>query len=109
VKKTPVANGDTAERKKPGRRIFRRRIFHWLILLVGLSFVGNTGWQLWRQQLEMDGQIAELNEKKTQLVEQQKNLQLEIVRLNTPSYIEQLAREQLGLVRRGEIMIAPKK
>jgi cell division protein DivIC len=57
----------------------------------------------------MKKELAELNKQKISLLEQQKLYEDEIDRLNTPSYIEQLAREQLGLVRHGEIIIAPKK
>ncbi|MDR3270702.1 MAG: septum formation initiator family protein [Peptococcaceae bacterium] len=83
-------------------------------LLVGVSLIAlccaaRVGWQIWQQSVELDRQIAELNQRKAQLTTEQKSLQLEIARLNTPSYIEQLAREQLGLVRHGEIIIAPKK
>jgi len=57
----------------------------------------------------MEKQLAILNQEKTGLLQEQIRYENEIVRLNTPSYIEQLAREQLGLVRHGEIIIAPKK
>jgi Septum formation initiator. len=57
----------------------------------------------------MKTEIAKLNSRKIDLLEKQKIYENEIVRLNTPSYIEKLAREQLGLVRHGEIIIAPKK
>lgn len=60
-------------------------------------------------QQEVNGKVAELESQKQTLLEEKSGLEQEIVRLNTPSYIEQLAREQLGLVRKGEIMISPKK
>jgi len=49
-----------------------------------------------------------LNQQKVLLLNEEKRLKEEIVQLNTPSYIEQLAREQLGLVKHGEILISPK-
>lgn len=52
--------------------------------------------------------MAQLNSEKAQLIQEQKKLEEEIALLNTPLYIEQLAREQLGLVKKGEILIAPR-
>jgi cell division protein DivIC len=71
--------------------------------------VGSSVLHLWSLHLNIKKEITELNRQKISLLEQQKQYEDEIVRLNTPSYIEQLAREQLGLVRHGEIIIAPKK
>jgi cell division protein DivIC len=42
---------------------------------------------------------------KTQLAQKNQNLQEEIRRLNTPDYVEQLARRELGLVKPGEVPI----
>lgn len=104
MKKVPTSN-----RVSPGRRKKRWGILHWFFLFLGLALFGSSLWQLWQDKIIIDKQIARLKEEKRQLIEQQENLKAEINLLNTPSYIEQLAREQLGLVRRGEIMIAPKK
>ncbi|KUO60549.1 MAG: hypothetical protein APF84_06630 [Gracilibacter sp. BRH_c7a] len=67
----------------------------------------------WTYQLyELDKSMAE---KKNDLIEQRmliatqnQKMREDIEKLNTPSYIEQLARDKLGLVRKGEIVIAPK-
>ncbi|WP_425805774.1 septum formation initiator family protein [Desulfitobacterium sp. Sab5] len=81
--------------------------------LIILTFLVTTfttsGWKLFLLQQEVNGKVAELESQKQTLLEEKSGLEQEIVRLNTPSYIEQLAREQLGLVRKGEIMISPKK
>ncbi|KGK89474.1 septum formation initiator [Desulfosporosinus sp. HMP52] len=79
-----------------------------LIFLAVMIIVGSSMWQIWNLRTRVDGQLAQLNEEKAKLLKQEKLLNEEITRLNTPSYIEQLAREQLGLVKQGEILISPK-
>jgi cell division protein DivIC len=81
----------------------------YLILFIFSAIVGSSLFHLWSLHISMKKELAELNRQKISLLEQQRCYEDEIARLNTPSYIEQLAREQLGLVRHGEIIIAPKK
>jgi cell division protein DivIC len=71
--------------------------------------MGSSVLHLLSLRISVKKELAELNKQKISLLEQQKRYEDEIVRLNTSSYIEQLAREKLGLVRHGEIIIAPKK
>ncbi|MHB8126029.1 MAG: FtsB family cell division protein [Desulfitobacteriaceae bacterium] len=103
VKRTPEINQIQQYRKlkfRPG---------YCLILCICLTIVGSSVGHLWTLHASIEKQLAILNQEKNSLLQQQKRYENEIVRLNTPSYIEQLAREQLGLVRHGEIIIAPKK
>lgn len=79
-----------------------------VILFLAIGFL-SSAWQLFQLRLEVEQKIASLNKEKAVLLQEEKLLNDEILRLNTPSYIEQLAREQLGLVRKGEIRIAPKQ
>ncbi|SHH05043.1 FtsB family cell division protein [Desulfosporosinus lacus] len=79
-----------------------------LVLVVLMAIVGSSAWQIWKLRTRVEDQLAQLNQEKTKLLQQEKILNDEITRLNTPSYIEQLAREQLGLVKQGEILISPK-
>lgn len=88
-------------------RRFRPEFFLLMALILGGT--GSSFWHMWQLHVKVEGQLAQLNQEKTELLTKQKELENQVVKLNTPSYIEQLAREQLGLVRRGEIMIAPKK
>lgn len=81
----------------------------WVIILLFLAGVASSGWKLWQLNQQVQERIVTLNAQKTALSEQERKLQTEIQRLNDPAYIEQLAREELGLVRHGEIAIAPKK
>ncbi len=82
---------------------------YYIILGLVLVVSASSFWHLWQLHLQIKGKLGQLNQEKTALLDQQQELKDEIAKLNTPSYIEQLAREQLGLVRHGEIMIAPKK
>ena len=80
-------------------------------LILGIFIAGmalSSGWKLFNLRLQVEGQLAELNQEKVVLIQQETILLDEIERLKTPSYIEKLAREQLGLVKRGEILISPK-
>jgi len=79
-----------------------------LMLCLVMIVVGSSAWQIWKLRSQVEGQLAQLNQEKAKLLQQEKLLNDEIVRLNNPSYIEQLAREQLGLVKQGEILISPK-
>lgn len=73
-----------------------------------LTVVGSSAWQISKLRSQVEGQLAHLNQEKVTLLQQEKFLHEEIAQLKTPSYIEKLAREQLGLVKRGEILISPK-
>jgi len=73
-----------------------------------VALVGSSTFQIWKLRVQVVGQLAQLNQEKTTLLKQEKLLNDEIAQLSTPSYIEKLAREQLGLVKRGEILISPK-
>ncbi|HHV63737.1 MAG TPA: septum formation initiator family protein [Peptococcaceae bacterium] len=70
---------------------------------------GSWSYQLFLLDQSMEKEKVELLERRNNLVAANNQLRQEIEKLNTPSYIEQLAREKLGLVRKGEIVIAPKE
>ena len=90
-----------------GRKHFRP--VRLIILLFAAVLFLSSGWQVYKLHTRVSDEITRLNEQRVQLIEEKKELEDEIVQLNTASYIEQLAREQLGLVKKGEIRIAPKK
>jgi len=92
---------------KTGRRRFRP-VWFIVVAVISCVFV-SSGWQLYKLRTEVSKDIAQLDIEKANLLKEKKELEDKIVQLNTPSYVEQLAREQLGLVRKGEIRIAPKK
>lgn len=104
TKKTQIAK---KSQPKAGRRRFRPGRD---IVVLFFSFIlVSSGWQLYQLYSDVTQNIAQLNAEKSNLLIEKKDLEDKIVQLNTPSYVEQLAREQLGLVRKGEIRIAPKK
>ena len=78
------------------------------VLCFMVAVVGSSTWQIWELHSQVEGQLTHLNQEKVTLLQQEKLLNEEIAQLNTPSYIEKLAREQLGLVKKGEILISPK-
>ncbi len=89
----------------------KRRTNPLFIILMGTALILAGSWTI--QLIEMDQTMAK---KKTDLIQQRsyitaqnEKLRDDIEKLNTPSYIEQLARDKLGLVRKGEIVIAPKQ
>jgi len=92
--------------KKSQKVRFRRGSV--LMLCAIMVIVGSSVWQIWKLRSQVEGQLAQLNQEKAKLLQQEKLLNEEITQLNTPSYVEQLAREQLGLVKQGEILISPK-
>jgi len=89
----------------------RNRIGPLYVVLTSIFLVLAATWtiQLSKTEQAMDAQIAELNQKKADYMARNAALRHEAELLNTPFYIEQLAREKLGLVRKGEIVIAPKE
>jgi len=94
-------------RRKKKKSAFRASRL--IILVLVVVAIGSSGWKLWQLHRDVEMQLAELSTQKQSLLAEQRDLNDKIARLNTPSYVEQLAREQLGLVRQGEIMISPKK
>ena len=81
------------------------------MVLIGTALVLAASWtyQLVELDRSMEKKKADLIQQKVHLTAENEKLRKDIERLNTPSYIEQLAREKLGLVRKGEIIIAPKQ
>lgn len=97
--------------KMAGQGRPRGRRGYGMILVLSLFIVavlGSSAWQIWKLHVQVDEQLAQLNQEKELLQRQERVLRDEIEQLNTPSYIEKLAREQLGLVKKGEILISPK-
>jgi len=74
-----------------------------------LVLAGSWSIQLFKMDQSIESQKNELIRQKNDLIAKNEKMRQEIEKLNTPSYIEQLAREKLGLVRKGEILVAPKE
>lgn len=89
-------------------RIWGRTVPRWfavsVLLAVTVSLTaafGTTFLHVYR----LDREAARLEQLKRDLEEQNAALREEIKLLHTPEYIEKIAREQLGLVRPGEIAL----
>jgi len=73
-----------------------------LVLLVAVTYAfGSSFLQVYRLRLE----AARLEQVRQDLIEQGAQLREEIKSLHTPGYVERIAREQLGLVKPGEIAL----
>ncbi|MCL1917408.1 MAG: septum formation initiator family protein [Peptococcaceae bacterium] len=96
---------------KAQRRKKRRRMSCvYLVLTVIFSVVIITTFvQLNQTERELDAHTAKLLQQKADLQSENEEYRQEVERLNTPAYMEQLARERLGLVRKGEIIVAPRE
>ncbi len=87
------------DEKKPVIRMF-------LLGLVALSLLltivprAKTVYDLNKQKANLEQQKDELTQQNAQLIETMKNV-------NSPENIEKIAREQLGLVKKGETVIIP--
>lgn len=107
---TTLKNSLTNRRKHKKRQ--KRRNINRLYLFVAfvfLTLVVTWSVQLNKTERELEARIHELTQEKTDLVAQNETYRKEIELLRTPDYIEQLARDKLGLVRKGEYVVAPKK
>ncbi|EEG76632.1 FtsB family cell division protein [Dethiobacter alkaliphilus] len=86
-----------------GGRPWQKRLIMGLILVVVLYFGLLFAAQYWRlvqfrQTLdEIDAQIAGARA-------QNEEMQAEIERLHSPAYLEEMARQELGMVRSGELL-----
>ena len=74
-----------------------------VILLLILCLAGAMAIQPTRQLLEQRARMAEMSQDLRELRSSNKYLDKRIERLNDPDYLEQQAREQIGLVRPGEV------
>ena len=94
--------------RKPAKK---RKSNPFFVVLFGTALIlaGTWSYQLIELDSSMEERKSELLRQKNTIAAQNDKLRQEIEKLNTPSYIEQLAREKLGLVRKGEIIIAPKQ
>lgn len=91
------------EGPSPHRRLSRRAttILVLIASALGVQVFGSSFLDVYR----LDRESARLEALKRDLQEQNALLREEIKLLHTPPYIEKLAREQLGLVKPGEVTI----
>ncbi len=71
--------------------------------VLGLSLLSSA--QAVFRLYHLGRQVAELEHRRDVLLAENRRLRQELRRLQDPAYVERLAREQLGLVRPGEIAV----
>jgi cell division protein FtsL len=94
--------------KKPRSGLTLRALFLIIAVIAILFLTIAPVREFLRQRAEIDDLASELNSVK----QQNRELQLETQRLNTDAYIEQQARERLGLIKPGEepfLLVPPKQ
>ena len=74
-----------------------------VVLFLVLGLVGAMAIQPTRQLLEQRRRISGMAEDLTEIERSNRRLRAQITRLNDPDFLEQRAREEIGLVRPGEI------
>lgn len=85
--------------------LLRPRRWAWaLVLLVGGLFAFSSAQAAYRLY-QLTRQVAELEHQRRVLLAENRRLREEVRRLYDPAYVERLAREQLGMVRPGEIAV----
>lgn len=90
--------------KKKSKYRIKKRFF----LFFGIfAYVAICFGQQFYQLHNMDKEIAEYLRIKNELMMEQENLKAEIALLENISYIERIAREDLGLIRPGETLLVP--
>lgn len=81
----------------------KKRLFFFLLILIFIYFVVLFARQYWRMY-KMQQSLAAITERIEEVKQENEELQAEIERLHSPDYIEQIAREELGMARSGEIL-----
>jgi cell division protein DivIC len=98
-----------AKSRKRGAGSFGFKAIIVIVVLIGVIITSRWAWAALEKGRVAEERLNSLIAEKARLEEVQRELKEEIERLNTPSYIEQLAREQSGLVHKGEILVAPRE
>lgn len=86
------------------RRVNRKRFYQLflLVLLLGVLFLPT---QL--RIMHMQNDLARLRQQELALLKRQAEIKNQIRYYNSDSYVEQAARQQLGMVKPGEALIIP--
>jgi cell division protein DivIC len=92
------------QQKRRSSKFRKYRIYSLLLIALIVGILG-AFYPAYVWSMQLDHELAGLAQYKTQLAQKNQNLQEEIRRLNTPDYVEQLARRELGLVKPGEVQV----
>ncbi len=77
----------------------------WVLGVAGAGLFAISSAQAALRLYHLTRQVAELEHHRSRLLAENRSLREEIRRLQDPAYVERLAREELGLVRPGEIAV----
>jgi cell division protein DivIC len=104
-------NKTTSKTSKTKKRKRKQRISTVYLVLTTVFVVLVVSWFLQLNQAEnnLSDQITELTQQRDNLQASNDEYRREIELLQTPWYIEKMARDKLGLVRKGETSVAPKE
>lgn len=91
--------------KKESAKSFKR--LRPLIVVVVMSYILFSFGGLQIKKYQVNAQITVLEEERVQLLEEQQRLLLQKEKMDDPVYIERRAREALGLIKPGEMIILP--
>lgn len=99
----------TEEKKKSAEKDEKRRKFRFgtVLILIAFVFVAVKFSQQYQRIDAMRQEAESYQAKYDSLVEEQAKLKEEKDLLNDPTYIERIAREKLGLVKEGEVLVLP--
>jgi cell division protein FtsB len=84
----------------------RTRLFRILLLIIILFSVYKF-YENYRVIKDLEHRIMELEGNIVRAMEEKNRLEEELENVNNPEYIEKIAREELGLVKPGELLIIP--
>lgn len=84
----------------------KSKIFRILLISIFL-YSGYKFYKNYCNIRELENKIIELEDNIVRAKEEKSNLEEELKNVNNPEYIEKIAREELGLVKPGELLIIP--
>ncbi|HKL12306.1 MAG TPA: septum formation initiator family protein [Halanaerobiales bacterium] len=84
---------------------FKKAMFYLLIIVIvifSFKLMMNI-----RKVNQMEDRLNSLQQQVQSQIDENKELKEEIERVKSPAYVEKIAREELGLVKPGEILLIP--
>lgn len=92
-------------RKSQGFSTKKNAFFVILALVLGFAALSVLGKNGILDLIKLQGMQHSLEKENEELLKHQEELKAEIERLQTPDYIESLARERFGLMRKNEVFL----
>lgn len=80
--------------------LFPGRVFTFflVVLILAAGFLGWVYWKRFGEIFALQAELTELKEEREELKEEVSSLEEEVARRNDPDYMEELAKEELGMV-----------